>query len=280
MVLSDFKGDASIERVGRTLKSGRVSHAYLFESDDAEKGKALLKAISKALVCEVLPGEGCGTCPACKRIEEENHPDVIFLRREKAQLLTSDIEGLQKRLLNRPFEAERIIVLIEEAELMNTEAQNKILKTLEEPRPGTVIMLLCENREKLLPTIRSRCTSFVLKGGNKKTDEKAAKKASELLEAAFGGKDFYEQKALLSEALKTGKDQKQSDKALMLLDAMEEELLELLKGKKKLSMSVRKKELEAAAEKLEEAKKTLLLNRGTAYNIQYLMKDLLLGIGQ
>lgn len=280
MVLSDFKEDKAIEKLARALKSGRMSHACLFETDDAAKGRALLKATAKALICRELPGEGCGLCSSCRRIEDESHPDVIFLRREKAQLLTADIEGLQKRLLSRPLEAERNVALIEEAELMNTEAQNKLLKTLEEPRPGTVILLLCENREKLLPTIRSRCTSFSLRGSAKRSDEGLADKALGLLEAAFGGEDFYAQKALLTEALKTGKDQKQSDKALLLLDAMEEELLELLKGKKKLGTSVRRRELEAAAERLEEAKKTLLLNRGTAFNIQYLMKDLLLGIGQ
>ncbi len=139
----------------RALSSQRVAHAYLFEGPDGIGKRMMALAFARALFCQ--NGTGCGECPACLKVASHNHPDIHLLEANGEALKIAQIRSLQQELSLRPLEGKYKVCLIDGAENFTTGAANALLKTLEEPRPGTLIILLTNQPEKLLPTIRSRC---------------------------------------------------------------------------------------------------------------------------
>jgi len=142
-----------------SVKTGRVSHAYLFDGpENSEKLNTALK-FSKALLCQSQ--NSCGKCLSCKMFENNSHPDHHFLSvngdtikiREHIEPFFSDI------LLSSPYSNKKLYI-INEAHKMNAASQNSILKTLEEPNPNIVIILLTENIDLLLSTILSRVIRY------------------------------------------------------------------------------------------------------------------------
>ncbi|SHI72356.1 DNA polymerase III, delta prime subunit [Malonomonas rubra DSM 5091] len=139
----------------RALQNQRVAHAYLFEGPDGIGKRLMALALARALLCAT--GKGCGTCAACRKVDHNNHPDVHLLDAEGTTIKIDQIRALQQQLSLKPLEGEYRICLIDGAEHMNPAAANALLKTLEEPQPNTVIVLLSSRPEALLVTIRSRC---------------------------------------------------------------------------------------------------------------------------
>ena len=139
----------------RTLKNQRVAHAYLFEGPDGIGKKLMALAFVRALLCQ--NGTGCGDCPACRKVDHNNHPDIHLLNAEDATLKIDQIRALQQELSLRPLEGIYKICLIDGAEHFSSGAANALLKTLEEPQPNTLIILLTSHPERLLLTILSRC---------------------------------------------------------------------------------------------------------------------------
>lgn len=166
----------AIETLRAALRSGSVHHAYLFTGPEGVGKEATAIAFVQALYCPVQPKEGCGTCPTCLRIERGNHPDVTWVLPEEEQVArglagksdfastpsrgvkVEQVRALQERLALHPLEAELKIALLLRADRMNDQAQNALLKTLEEPPPKTVLVLVASAAERLLPTIHSRCS--------------------------------------------------------------------------------------------------------------------------
>lgn len=139
----------------RALDNHRVAHAYLFEGPDGVGKRLVALAMARALLCQT--GQGCGDCPPCRKVDHNNHPDIHLLDAEGATIKIDQIRALQQQLSLRPLEGEYRICLIDGAEHLNPAAANALLKTLEEPQPNTVIILLSSQPEALLVTIRSRC---------------------------------------------------------------------------------------------------------------------------
>jgi DNA polymerase-3 subunit delta' len=139
----------------RALKNQRVAHAYLFEGPDGIGKKLIALAFIRALLCQ--NGSGCGDCPACRKVDHNNHPDIHLLNAEDATLKIDQIRSLQQELSLRPLEGTYKICLIDGAEHFSSGAANALLKTLEEPQPNTLIILLTSHPERLLLTILSRC---------------------------------------------------------------------------------------------------------------------------
>jgi len=137
------------------LKSHRVAHAYLFEGPDGVGKRLVALALARALLCET--NQGCGDCTACRKVDHNNHPDVHLLDSEGNIIKIDQVRALQQQLSLRPLEGRYRICLIDGAEQLNPAAANALLKTLEEPQPQTVIILLSSQPESLLVTIRSRC---------------------------------------------------------------------------------------------------------------------------
>lgn len=139
----------------RALEHQRVAHAYLFEGPDGIGKRLMALALARALLCRT--GQGCGDCPPCRKVDHNNHPDIHLLDADGATIKIDQVRALQKELSLRPLEGRFKICLIDGAEQFNPAAANALLKTLEEPQPNTVIILLSCQPESLLTTIRSRC---------------------------------------------------------------------------------------------------------------------------
>ena len=160
-------GDAG-DKLSQAIRTGRISHAYIIEGDHNVDKLGFAMEFVKALLCPEDPGEGCGLCSTCRRVENGNYEDLYLVqpdRDDKKATLSikdADIEELQANLKMKPTGGDRNIAIIDGCDGMTPRAQNRFLKTLEEPAPGTVILLLSENMENLLPTIRSRCVHYRL----------------------------------------------------------------------------------------------------------------------
>jgi DNA polymerase-3 subunit delta' len=141
--------------LGRALANGRLAHAYLFTGPDGIGKQLMAVALARAIVCHEQ--RGCGDCPACRKIDHHNHPDLHFLEPQGASIKIEQVRTIQRELNLKPLEAPRTICLIDQAELMTTGAANALLKTLEEPRGDTLLVLLTSQPNRLLATIRSRC---------------------------------------------------------------------------------------------------------------------------
>jgi len=139
----------------RALASGRLAHAYLFSGPDGIGKRLMALALARAIVCHEQ--RGCGHCPACRKIDHQNHPDLHVLEPEGNAIKIEQIRSFQRELNLKPLEAVRKICLIEAADCMTTGASNALLKTLEEPRGDTLLILLTAQPNRLLETIRSRC---------------------------------------------------------------------------------------------------------------------------
>ncbi len=137
--------------------SGRLSHAYLFVSAD-ENSIDYLKVFAKLLCCDEL--DPCGYCRTCKLIDEQNHADVIFYPKNKESVVTEDINSLIEESYVKAYEGSKKIFIINNADTMNASAQNKLLKTLEEPPKNVHIMLMAKSLSPLLPTVLSRVKRF------------------------------------------------------------------------------------------------------------------------
>lgn len=176
MTLREVKGqEKAVAALRAALAKGVVHHAWLFTGLDGIGKELAAVGLAQALLCTEEPKEGCGHCAACKRILKRNHPDVTWLmpedelvrrglagrsdfdRTPSRDIRIEQIRGLQERLAFRPLEGDTKLALLVGAHAMNPSAQNALLKTLEEPPRGTVMVLISSAPDKLLPTIRSRC---------------------------------------------------------------------------------------------------------------------------
>lgn len=151
-------GSRVIEGLAHQMMGEAVAHAWLLLGPGGSGKKAAAKAMAAALNCNVAPGIGCGTCSICARIVRQRFPDVHHITPEGSIIAVDAIrENVIPEASRSPFEGRRKVFIIEEADLMNDSAQNAILKTLEEPQPDTVFILISSNEEEVLKTIYSRC---------------------------------------------------------------------------------------------------------------------------
>jgi DNA polymerase III subunit delta' len=140
-----------------------VPHAWLFAGPSGSGKRPAAVAMAAALNCPVEPNVGCGRCSSCLRIARHRHPDVHHVVPEGPLIPVATIrEQVIPEAYRSPFEGHRKVFVIEEAERMNPEAQNALLKTLEEPQPDTIFILISDRPEELLDTVRSRCRTIHL----------------------------------------------------------------------------------------------------------------------
>ena len=149
-----IKSTKAYESAKTDMKEGRLSHAYLLLCADKENLDSYLKEFAKTIFC--LEGKGCGKCRPCSLIEKGLFADVVFLPREGQIISAEDITALVQDTFVKPYEADKKLYLISHGETMNATAQNKLLKTLEEPPKNVHIIIGATNEHSLLPTIKSR----------------------------------------------------------------------------------------------------------------------------
>lgn len=156
--------EALTAQLKRAAAGGKVSHAYLFLGGAGAGKRLTANTFAKALQCESAGNAPCGSCKSCQAFDSGNHPDVIYVRGEKKNLLVDDIrEQILETVDLKPYHYEKKIYIIEKADTMNVQAQNALLKTLEEPPAYAVFLLLAERAEAFLPTILSRVVTMKLR---------------------------------------------------------------------------------------------------------------------
>jgi len=160
----DLVGHAAvIARLRATVSSGRLGPAYLLFGEPGIGKRTLATIWARLLQCEHPTGapdssEPCGTCRSCRQHDAGSHPDYSVLEPEDSSVVTIDqVRRLQDALPYRPITSARRVVLIPEAARLNPETSNALLKILEEPPTHAVFILVTAQRDRLLPTVLSRC---------------------------------------------------------------------------------------------------------------------------
>lgn len=249
-----------ISRIEKAVSGGNISHAYIIEGDSISDKMSFAKDFVK----EILDADAL----LSDRIDHENFEDLYIVRAEAGtsrsvkSIKDADMEELQSNLKMKPH-GRRNIAIIENADSMTIRAQNRFLKTLEEPTEGTVILLLSENQENLLDTIRSRCITYHI------FDEDNTSGYSETALSLIDGMKFSEMKKKVSDEIKSRED------AFMLLDSMENSFRNILLGRdEKRSRLFKKEESIRAIELIEETRKDLIMNMNYSYAIKNLFLKL------
>lgn len=245
------------EKIRKTIETGNISHAYIFEGSRIS-GK---EAAAVSFLMAINGG---------KNLEAD--PDHYEVRAEAGQGRTvksvkdADLEKLQADLKMKP-QGERNTALIYDADTMTPRAQNRFLKTLEEPTPGTVIVLLSENTENLLETIRSRCIIYRF---NSECESQAEidEDTKELISSMLSGKSFHEVKGRMSKVVKTRED------AYLLLDLLESRLRDIMTGKDSLRTSMGKDEAIRNIEITEDTRRALNGNAVVGYAMRRLVLEI------
>ena len=141
-----------IEYIQNAVNANKVSHAYILNGERGSGKKMLATLFAETLLCEEQGSSPCNKCHSCKQTDSGNHPDVIWVQHEKPN--TISVDDIRTQLNNdieiKPYQGPYKIYIVPEADLMTTQAQNALLKTLEEPPEYAVIFLLTENAEKLI----------------------------------------------------------------------------------------------------------------------------------
>ncbi|MFG6150792.1 DNA polymerase III subunit delta' [Halobacillus sp. B23F22_1] len=141
-----------------SFKKDRVSHAYLFQGDRGTGKREMSTLFAKSIFCRNRDGvEPCQHCLECKRIDSGNHPDLHWVEPDGQSIKKEQILNLQKEFTYTGLESNRKVYIIVDADKMTTNASNRLLKFLEEPSQQTTAILLTENSQAMLNTIRSRC---------------------------------------------------------------------------------------------------------------------------
>jgi len=160
-----------LQKLRASSAAGRLAHAYAFVGPSGIGKKRFAVELAKCLLCEKHTDaelESCGECPNCQQVVAGTHPDLlsIAILEGKRELVlkqfigedeTRGKEGLCHDVSLKPMSGRRRVALIDDAERLNEESSNALLKTLEEPPPNSVLILIATSADLLLPTIRSRC---------------------------------------------------------------------------------------------------------------------------
>lgn len=168
--MADFNeiigNDQIKEHMKRAISSGKISHAYILDGALGSGKIMFAKAFAQMLQCENEMSNGaCHSCHSCRQAETDAHPDIIYVTHEKpATISVDDIRTqINVDIATKPYQGKYKIYIVDEAEKMNVQAQNALLKTIEEPPEYAIIMLLTTNAYGFLQTILSRCVRLELK---------------------------------------------------------------------------------------------------------------------
>ncbi len=162
-----------MKHLQNAIISNKVSHAYIFHGEEGMGKKLLANAFAKTLQCVEKGIISCDHCKSCMQADTDNHPDIIRVTHEKASIGVDDIRlQVNGDIQVKPYHSPYKIYIIDEADRLTEQAQNALLKTIEEPPEYAVILLLTSNISNILPTILSRCVVLNLKPVDKQLIKK------------------------------------------------------------------------------------------------------------
>ncbi len=210
-MFSEIIGQEKAVRVlGRAITNNRLAHAYLFRGPEGVGKNQAARVMARALLCRTpVPGEGCGNCGSCLKLGSGNHPDFLAIAPDGVSIKIDQIRKLKRALSFPPLESEIRVVVMSDIHTMRREAANSLLKILEEPPAGNVLLLVAADSEPLLPTIISRCQTVpfyplplelaaeVIRRENGDVDPESAMALAALLEGSPGRALLFRKKGLL-----------------------------------------------------------------------------------
>ena len=238
------------EQLNKMMQSGKLVHAFLFSGGSPESRAELGHAFAEDLL-------------------EGNITDFIVIQKpeDKQSIVVEQIEELIQKLRFKPY-GKRYVVLIEDAQLMRPEAQNKFLKSLEEPSSDTVFILLSERQSGLLPTVVSRCSSYHLEEELPDASEDIKKAADELFRLTLEGAPYYKKRNSIAAVLSSKDDARKN--ASDLLEMYSERLRKAL-SQPKLDLSINSsKRMIRALETAQRALRSLKEMQNPAYTLKSL----------
>ena len=142
--------------IEKSVKERKTSHSYLFIGTDGIGKKMIAKEFAKMILC-LNENKYCNKCKSCIEFDSNNNPDFLYIEPEENSLKIEQIRELQKKIQEKPIISSNKVYIINDADKMTQEAQNCLLKTLEEPPDFATIILIGSNENSFLGTIKSRC---------------------------------------------------------------------------------------------------------------------------
>lgn len=175
---------AKKNEISHAINTDSFPHAVIFEGSDEKTRLLAAKESAKALVC-TNERKPCGFCRSCKKADSGNHPDIYIFQKmeDETAIKVDDIRLLKEKAILLPNDGEKSVFIIVEAQNMNPQAQNALLKIFEEPAPHVCFILTCPSKSALLETVISRASSFLLSQEESALD---AAKDPKVIDAAIG----------------------------------------------------------------------------------------------
>ena len=196
------------EILKKAIEINKTSHSYIFCGTEGIGKKLIAKELAKKILCLKEKENGCD-CKSCIEFDSDNNPDFQLIESVDGKIKIEQIRQMQRKVAEKPIISNNKVYIIDNADTMTTEAQNCLLKTLEEPPEYITIILICTNEGNLLSTIKSRCTRMQFEPikdedlkeyvKTKLPDEQISEKIIELAQGSIGKaiklnerKDIYE----------------------------------------------------------------------------------------
>ncbi|WP_312699552.1 DNA polymerase III subunit delta' [Sedimentibacter sp.] len=208
MHFSQIAGQDEIKKsLINSINNNQISHCYIFEGPKGMGKYDLALVFAQALLCKNKDDAPCNKCSDCLKVNSANHPDLHVINTDETTIKREEIDELISSVYKKPYEADRKIYIIKEAQEMTTQAANTFLKTLEEPPENSVMILLTSNSNLLLPTIVSRCQHIKFKNVSKEIIKSHLMNEYDVSDEAAEIAAFYS-KGILNKAINisSGKD--------------------------------------------------------------------------
>ena len=150
------------ELLNQIISMNNIAHSYMFIGKESIGKMLFAKEFAKAILC-INDSKPCGKCKSCIEFESSNNPDFEIIEPVGNSIKIEQIRELIKKVYEKPIVSNKKVYIINDSNLMTKEAQNSLLKTLEEPPEYVSIILIASNENLFLPTIKSRCTKIMFK---------------------------------------------------------------------------------------------------------------------
>lgn len=179
------------ELLKKTVESKRVVNGYIFSGSGNTSSYIKAKELAKMILC-LDDGKCSNSCRSCLMFDDNNHSDYYEINKDKLETIKiDDVRQMQEKIIEKPITSEKKVYVINNSENMTVEAQNCLLKTLEEPPEFVTIILVTDNENKILTTIKSRCTKVLFTEESKEELTEEEKERYTSLEKIFGQVDKY-----------------------------------------------------------------------------------------
>ena len=155
--------DENKKILNNSIINKNIVHSYLFYGAEGIGKKIFAKEFAKMILCNGEDNKPCNECKSCIEFDSDNNPDFFLIEPDGNSIKIDQIREMQKSVLEKPIESNKKVYIIDNCHLMTKEAQNCILKTLEEPQEYVVIIMISSNENSILPTVKSRCTKIYFK---------------------------------------------------------------------------------------------------------------------